>query len=183
MPQDPEGMVSVSAGGPRLRIALRQQPFQPLELLADWQRQLADAPLQTASVQALQSPSAAPVPAGLPAPAESHFIGRVRACTASGEPLEALELEHYPGMCESQLQALADDCATRHGVQAVLVIHRVGRILPGEAIVLVAVSADRRGMAQRCCQELLEALKHDAPFWKREWSGGRGIWLQGNTPL
>ena len=46
-----------------------------------------------------------------------------------------------------------------------------------------AVAADRRGPAQRCCQELLEALKHHAPFWKREWSGGAGEWVLGNTPL
>jgi molybdopterin synthase catalytic subunit len=65
----------------------------------------------------------------------------------------------------------------------VLVRHRVGLVRPGEAIVLVAVAADRRGPAQRCAQELLEALKHEAPFWKREWSGGAGRWVQGNTPL
>jgi len=57
-------------------------------------------------------------------------------------------------------------------------------VLPGEAIVLVAVGADRRGPAQRCCHELLESLKHDAPFWKREWrTDGRRQWLNGNTPL
>jgi molybdopterin synthase catalytic subunit len=49
--------------------------------------------------------------------------------------------------------------------------------------VVVAVLADRRGPAQRCCQELLEALKHEAPFWKREWSSGVGEWLLGNTEL
>jgi molybdopterin synthase catalytic subunit len=115
--------------------------------------------------------------------AESHFIGRVRPTTASGAPLEALELEHYPGMSEAQLQFLAEACAARHGAGAVLVAHRVGRIAPGEAIVLVAVQADRRGPALRCVQELLEDLKHHAPFWKREWSGGSGTWVAGNTPL
>jgi molybdopterin synthase catalytic subunit len=65
---------------------------------------------------------------------------------------------------------------------AVLVLHRHGRLSPGEPIVLVAVAADRRGQALRCGQELLEALKHEAPFWKREWCDGRGTWLQGNTP-
>jgi molybdopterin synthase catalytic subunit len=49
--------------------------------------------------------------------------------------------------------------------------------------VLVAVAADRRGPAQRCGQELLELLKHEAPFWKREWSGGAGTWVEGNTAL
>ena len=64
-----------------------------------------------------------------------------------------------------------------------LVKHRIGLVLPGDPIVLVAVAADRRGPAQRCCQELLEALKHDAPFWKREWSQEVGRWIMGNTPL
>lgn len=151
-------------------IQLLEQPFDPLEALAAWQRQLHDG-------------SDEANPACLP-PAEAHFIGRVRDITAAGEPLQALELEHYPGMTEHQLQTLAADCAARHGVLAVLVQHRVGRLAPGEPIVLVAVAADRRGPAQRCGQELLEALKHDAPFWKREWrADGGASWLTGNTPL
>lgn len=176
---------------PRLQIELRPQVFEPLEALATWQGALlqpapvGQAPLGSAPMGSGPMGSG---PVGLAAaatlaPAESHFIGRVRGYTSAGEPLEALELEHYPGMCERQLEALARDGAERHGVQAVLVIHRVGRILPGEAIVLVAVAADRRGQAQRCGQELLEALKHEAPFWKREWSGGRGSWIEANTPL
>ena len=144
-----------------IAVQLLEAPFQPLEQLAAWQRSLG--------------------PAGTAA--ESHFIGRVRPVTASGAPLEALELEHYPGMSEAQLRALAGACAARHGAGAVLVAHRVGRIAPVEAIVLVAVQADRRGPALRCVQELLEDLKHHAPFWKREWSGGSGTWVAGNTPL
>lgn len=143
-----------------LQVRLHPARFDPLTSLAAWER---------------QGPGSAP--------AAAHFIGRVRATSVSGQPLEALELEHYPGMTERQLELLAADCGGRHGVEAVLVEHRIGRVLPGEAIVLVAVAADRRGPAQRCCQELLEALKHDAPFWKREWSGGQGTWITGNTPL
>lgn len=182
---------------PRLQIALRHQVFEPLEALASWQRDLlqsapvAQAPLGPAPLESAPLGSAVgeldplgpAAAAATLAPAESHFIGRVRGYTSAGEPLQALELEHYPGMCERQLEALARHSAECHGVQAVLVIHRVGRLLPGEAIVLVAVAADRRGQAQRCGQELLEALKHEAPFWKREWSGGRGTWIEGNTPL
>ena len=150
---------------PWLTIALEPAPFEPLQALAAWQAGLAAA---------LKD---------LPA-AESQFIGRVRPTAAGGEPLAALELEHYPGMTEAQLHTLAQAAASRHGATAVLVHHRVGRVLPGEPIVLVAVGADRRGPAQRCSQELLEALKHEAPFWKREWlADGRGHWLQGNTPL
>jgi molybdopterin synthase catalytic subunit len=146
---------------PPIAVQLLEAPFQPLELLAVWQRSLGPAAMA----------------------AESHFIGRVRPATATGAPLEALELEHYPGMSEAQLRTIAETCAARHGAGAVLVAHRVGRIGPGEAIVLVAVQADRRGPALRCVQELLEDLKHHAPFWKREWSGGSGTWVAGNTPL
>ena len=145
-------------------VRLKPLPFEPLEELAAWQELLGSRE------------------GGAPA-AECQFIGRVRGSTANGAPLEALELEHYPGMTETRLQEIACEGARRHGVEAVLLVHRMGRILPGEAIVLVAVAADRRGAAQRCCQELLEALKHEAPFWKREWSGGHGTWLTGNTPL
>ena len=70
-----------------------------------------------------------------------------------------------------------------HGAGAILVLHRVGKLAPGEPIVLVAVQADRRGAAQRCSAALLEQLKHQAPFWKREWCAGQGTWLEANTPL
>ena len=86
-------------------------------------------------------------------------------------------------MTEACIASLAAAAAGRHGATAVLVRHRIGLVLPGDAIVLVAVAADRRGSAQRCGQELLEALKHEAPFWKREWSQGVGRWISGNTPL
>lgn len=149
---------------PLLRIDLCTQPLLPWQQLQRWQQQLLDL--------------------GLIAPAESQFIGRVRPLAGDGSPLTTLELEHYPGMTECQLQALAQSAAARHGALAVLVQHRVGHLAPGEAIVLVAVAADRRGPAQRCCQELLEALKHEAPFWKREWrQDGSSGWLAGNTPL
>ncbi|MCT0199536.1 molybdenum cofactor biosynthesis protein MoaE [Synechococcus sp. CS-1325] len=149
-------------GNIALQLQLHPERFDPLVALAAWQRSLAASGAE-------------------PAAAEAHFIGRVRGVTAAGVPLEALELEHYPGMTEAQISRLAADCAQRHGLRAVRVDHRVGRVLPGEAIVLVAVTADRRGPTQRGGQELLEALKHEAPFWKREWSGGVGAWVEGNT--
>jgi len=152
---------SSSAG---VSVSLHSDPIDPFQQLDLWQDQLAAGPGE------------------LPA-ATSLFIGRVRGSTATGTPLDALELEHYPGMTESQLQRLAAACARRHSVAAVLVRHRVGLVLCGDAIVVVAVLADRRGPAQRCCQELLEALKHEAPFWKREWSSGVGEWVLGNTAL
>jgi molybdopterin synthase catalytic subunit len=158
------GTGTPGGSSPRLTIGLAAEPFAAPVLVERWQGQLAAL--------------------GAAAAAESLFIGRVRGTGADGSPLVALELEHYPGMTERQLQHLAAGCADRHGVKAVLLQHRVGRIAPGEVIVLVAVAADRRGSAQRCCQELLEALKHEAPFWKREWlADGRSRWITGNTPL
>jgi molybdopterin synthase catalytic subunit len=149
----------------QLRIALHKNSFDPYSLIADWEQELA---LQQ------HGPSAA----------ESLFIGRVRANSSEGSPLSALELEHYPGMTERQLQELASRCCARHMAASCLIAHRIGRVYLGEAIVLVAIGEDRRGQAQRCCQELLEALKHDAPFWKREWrTDGSHAWLRGNTPF
>jgi molybdopterin synthase catalytic subunit len=150
---------------PLLSIELEPEPFQPLQALERWHGQLRHRL------------------GHLPA-AESSFVGRVRPHSGAGVPLAALELEHYPGMTEAQLRQLAASAADRPEVAGVLVRHRIGQVLPGDPIVLVAVAADRRGAAQRCCQELLEALKHEAPFWKREWLlDGSGQWLEGNTPL
>ena len=115
--------------------------------------------------------------------ATAIFMGRVRDVAMDGRPLEALELSHYPGLCERLIEASTQQLLQHHGARSALVLHRVGRLLPGELIVLVAISSDRRGPAQRCCAALLEALKHDAPFWKREWSNGVGTWLSENTPL
>lgn len=162
-----EGRANAGRGG-RHEVHLRSDRFDPLEELRRWQQRCW---------QDRRGDDAAA------APAEHHFIGRVRGVTSRGESLECLELEHYPGMTEARIRSIAAAAAACHGADAVLVVHRVGRILPGEAIVLVAVAADRRGSAQRCGGEVLEKLKHEAPFWKREWSGGEGTWLTGNTPL
>lgn len=147
------------------RIALPDQPFHPFGCLERWHRHLHDQGHSGSAAEAL-------------------FIGRVRGEAADGSDLEALELEHYPGMTERSLEQLAQACGGRYQARSCLIQHRVGRVLPGEPIVLVAIGADRRGPAQRCCQELLEALKHEAPFWKREWHvDGSSNWITGNTPL
>ncbi|EDY38874.1 molybdopterin converting factor, subunit 2 [Cyanobium sp. PCC 7001] len=147
----------------QLCIALHAEAFDPLQVLQEWQHGLQEHA------------------GGAPA-AEAVFIGRVRGQSSGGEALAALELEHYPGMTEHCLHRQARQLGEVHGVAGVLIRHRVGAVLPGETIVLVAVVADRRGQAQRCAQALLEALKHDAPFWKREHlSSGGGRWVEGNT--
>ena len=110
------------------------------------------------------------------------FVGRVRPIALHGQVLQALELEHYPGLCERRLTAMAERLQQRHKAGAMLVLHRVGLLHPGEPIVLVAVEADRRGAAQRCSAELLEELKHHAPFWKRETLDTGTRWVARNTP-
>ena len=144
------------SGSSPVEVVIHPQPFNPWSTLAEW------------------LPEAA---------ASAVFLGRVRPEDQRGDPLEALELVHYPGMCEQRIADDAERLRQQHGADRVLVLHRVGRLPPGEPIVLVAVTADRRGPAQRCCAAVLEALKHDAPFWKREWRGGKGTWLEANTPL
>ena len=141
-----------------VQIVIHDQPISGVLQLDDWLRSQMDA-------------------------ATAIFMGRVRDVAMDGRPLEALELSHYPGLCQRLIEASARQLLRQHGGRSALVLHRVGRLLPGELIVLVAISADRRGPAQRCCAALLEALKHDAPFWKREWSNGVGTWLSENTPL
>jgi molybdopterin synthase catalytic subunit len=148
-----------------IQVSLHHEPFHPLALLADWDNDLSG------------------LTGELPA-ASAAFVGRMRGTDGGGAPLVALELEHYPGMTEAQIERFAHQIQQAHGALAVRVAHRVGRVAPGEALVLVAVAADRRGQAQRACSELLEALKHDAPFWKKECrADGTAHWLQGNSPL
>lgn len=141
---------------PSVRVEIRHQSFVPWQELEAWDGTAA---------------------------ASSVFLGRVRPTTMHGEPLDALELEHYPGLSEQRIEAAAMVLLRDHSASAVLVLHRVGLLRPGELIVLVAVQADRRGAAQRCSAALLEELKHEAPFWKREWCDGQGTWLSANTSL
>ena len=96
------------------------------------------------------------------AAASAVFIGRVRATAMDGRVLQALELEHYTGLCERLLEAMAERLQQENRAGPILVLHRVGKLAPGEPIVLVAVEADRRGSAQRCSAALLEQLKPPA---------------------
>ena len=99
--------------------------------------------------------------------AVASFTGCVRGHTTEDE-VSALTLEHYPGMTERAIEAMIDEATARFGIQAALVIHRVGRLLPGERIVLVAVAASHRRAAFQACEFLMDYLKTHAPFWKKE---------------
>ncbi len=94
------------------------------------------------------------------------FTGLCRA-DESGEPIAALTLEHYPGMVESEIARHVDEAHARWPLIGVTVIHRYGRIVPGEAIVLVATVSSHREAAFAAAEFLMDYLKTRAPFWKQ----------------
>ena len=96
------------------------------------------------------------------------FHGITRPLTKQGEPLDRLVLEWHPSMTRKSLQAIAEDGLARFEVVHVHVVHRCGPILPGETIVFVAVASDHRREAFRAADYLMDRLKTDAVFWKRE---------------
>ena len=106
----------------------------------------------------------------------ASFIGLVR--DLSGDPLETMTLEHYPGMTEKALQTIADQACERWQVLDLAVIHRVGPLRPSDQIVLVTVLSAHRGDAFDACQFIMDYLKTDAPFWKKETSGKGDNWVQ-----
>jgi molybdopterin synthase catalytic subunit len=99
--------------------------------------------------------------------AVASFVGCVRGHTREDDVC-ALALEHYPGMTERAIEAMIAEAEARFRLQAARVVHRVGRLLPGERIVLVAVAAPHRREAFQGCEFLMDYLKTHAPFWKKE---------------
>ncbi len=106
------------------------------------------------------------------------FVGTVRDRSA-GQPgqINAMELEHYPGMTERAIEAMIDAAQQRFGLRAVRIIHRVGLLQPLDQIVLVAVSAAHRGEAFQGCEFLMDYLKTQAPFWKKETTPAGAHWV------
>ncbi len=105
------------------------------------------------------------------------FVGLMRDVN-DGEQVEAMTLEHYPGMTEKALAAIAHEATTRWALEDIRVIHRVGRLLPEEPIVLVAVTSRHRGDAFRGCEFLIDFLKTRAPLWKKEVTADGERWVE-----
>ena len=106
------------------------------------------------------------------------FVGSVRG-TAQGRPIEAMTLEHYPGMTERALATIADDAATRWPLLGCTIIHRVGRLPPGDPIVLVLTASPHRQAALESTAFLIDWLKTKAPFWKQEhFPDGQTTWVE-----
>jgi molybdopterin synthase catalytic subunit len=90
----------------------------------------------------------------------------------------ALELEHYPGMTEGALVALAEAATARWDLLGVTIVHRVGQMAVGERIVFLGTAAHHRREALDACAYLIDSLKTDAPFWKREYRGEATSWVE-----
>jgi molybdopterin synthase catalytic subunit len=95
------------------------------------------------------------------------FTGTVRRDTKDG-PISAMTLEHYPGMTEKELARIEREAAARWPIQASLIVHRYGRLEPGDNIVLVVTASTHRQAAFDAAQFLMDYLKTSAPFWKKE---------------
>jgi len=109
--------------------------------------------------------------------AVATFTGLVRN-EHGGQPVLAMTLEHYPGMTERQLGRIEAEARARWPLLDVLVIHRVGRMLPGEPIVLVATASAHRAAALEACAFLIDWLKTKAPFWKLEETPTGARWVE-----
>ncbi len=109
------------------------------------------------------------------------FVGTVRdtrAITgAAHDAIEAMELEHYPGMTEKAIEAMIDEAHRRFDFYEALVIHRIGRLQPSDQIVLVAVTSAHRGESFQACEFLMDYLKTQAPFWKKEQTPQGAQWV------
>lgn len=108
------------------------------------------------------------------------FVGLVRDL-AGGEQIGAMTLEHYPGMTESQLEAIEAEARQRWPLDASLVIHRYGRLELGDRIVLVATASSHREAAFESCQFLMDWLKTKAPFWKLEETPDGPRWVEADA--
>lgn len=103
------------------------------------------------------------------------FVGMVRDLV--DHPVSALELEHYPGMTEKTLAAIIDRARARWPLGRVLIAHRVGLLQPGEPIVFVGVTGSHRREAFAACEFLMDYLKTEAPFWKKEFTPDGAHWV------
>jgi molybdopterin synthase catalytic subunit len=108
------------------------------------------------------------------------FIGQVRDVN-EGDEVSQLTLEHYPGMTEKSLEVIINQAKSRWNIMDVLIIHRVGTLQPCDQIVLVAVSGGHRGEAFAACEFVMDYLKTEAPFWKKEATPSGERWIEAKT--
>lgn len=105
------------------------------------------------------------------------FVGTVRDLNLA-EDVVALELEHYPGMTEKSLRKILDEAAQRWSLQGARVVHRIGKMNPGDQIVMVLTASAHRGDAYDANAFIMDFLKTEAPFWKKEWTPEGPRWIE-----
>ncbi len=143
-------------------IHVTDQPLDPWRLIQDYQRQHPDLAGHFG--------------------ATSIFIGTMRDFN-EGDTVQAMTLEHYPGMTERYLQKISDEALRRWSVLDTLIVHRYGDLLPTQPIVVIAVWSAHRAEAFDACRYLIEELKSRAPFWKKEqMENQQSRWVTHNTP-
>jgi molybdopterin synthase catalytic subunit len=108
--------------------------------------------------------------------AAASFVGTVRDRN-DGSDIAGMELEHYPGMTEPAIEAMIDEAAQRFHILGARVVHRVGLLQPGDQIMMVAVASAHRAEAFQACEFLMDYLKTQAPFWKKEHTPQGARWV------
>jgi molybdopterin synthase catalytic subunit len=108
------------------------------------------------------------------------FVGTVRDLN-EGASVAEMELEHYPGMTEQSIEAIVAQAEQRWPILGALVVHRIGPLKPQDQIVLVAVTAAHRGEAFAACEFIIDYLKTEAPFWKKEQTPEGARWVDART--
>lgn len=105
------------------------------------------------------------------------FVGTVRDLNLAADVV-ALELEHYPGMTEKSLSKILDAAVERWSLQGARIVHRVGKMYPGDQIVMVLTASAHRGDAYEANNFIMDYLKTEAPFWKKEWTPEGPRWIE-----
>lgn len=114
--------------------------------------------------------------------ASAVFVGTMRDLN-EGDDVASMFLEHYPGMTENYLRKIIQQAKSKWDLHECLLIHRTGEIFPADPIVLTAAWSSHRREALEACRFLIEELKHNAPFWKKETlTSGETRWVETNTP-
>jgi molybdopterin synthase catalytic subunit len=112
--------------------------------------------------------------------AVAAFVGQVRDVN-DGASVSGMTLEHYPGMTEKALQGIVEEAGRRWDILDALVIHRIGELKPLDQIVLVIVSSTHRGEAFAACEYIMDYLKTEAPFWKKEITPEGARWVDARS--
>ncbi len=144
-----------------MQVQLREHRFDPWQEVADHQSQRLGAAGKYG--------------------ATAVFIGTMRDAN-EGEAVSGMTLEHYPEMTERHLRTIAEQAMSQWDIIDVLILHRIGEVVPDEPIVLVAVWAGHRAAAYDANRFIMEELKSKAPFWKKEQTASGPRWVERNSP-